>query len=132
MVDVRTTHYLSSLLTTLAPDCSVSSAGVGRTGAYIVLDWSLQAIHEKDELNIFQIVCTLREHRVLMVQTEVSEKRWLPVPDNPVVVPVLLDRSLHSSPGRELNIFGFIALLSPYHHHVIAMSSPIPCHNHFI
>ena len=69
---IQTSHYLSGLLPTLASDCSVSSAGVGRTGTYIVLDWSLHVIHEKDELNIFQIVCTLREHRVLMVQTEVS------------------------------------------------------------
>ena len=45
-------------------------------------------IHEKDDLNIFQIVCTLREHRVLMVQTEVSVKCCLPVPDDPAVLPV--------------------------------------------
>ncbi|BFZ09573.1 hypothetical protein BsWGS_12611 [Bradybaena similaris] len=46
------------------------SAGVGRSGTFIVLDHVLQLIRERDEVDIFGIVHTLRQQRVLMVQTE--------------------------------------------------------------
>lgn len=47
------------------------SAGVGRSGTFIVLDHLLQLIREKDEVDIFSMVYKLRKERVLMVQTEV-------------------------------------------------------------
>ncbi|XP_035826277.1 tyrosine-protein phosphatase 10D [Aplysia californica] len=50
------------------------SAGVGRSGTFIVLDHLLQLIREKDEVDIFSIVYKLRKERVLMVQTEQQYK----------------------------------------------------------
>ncbi|KAL8579584.1 hypothetical protein ACOMHN_025537 [Nucella lapillus] len=50
------------------------SAGVGRSGTFIVLDHCLQLIREKDEVDIFSIVYSLRRERVLMVQTEQQYK----------------------------------------------------------
>lgn len=46
------------------------SAGVGRSGTFIVLDRLLQEIKERDTLDIFSIVHDLRKERVWMVQTE--------------------------------------------------------------
>ena len=144
MEDIQTSHYLIGLLPTLASDCSVSSAGVGRTGTYIVLDWSLHAIREKDELNIFQIVCTLREHRVLMVQTEVSEKHRLPATDYPVIVPVGLasfcgahvTNTLHSVAAHihALDWQSIYLDLSRYCRHIVTMSLLFhhPYHSHII
>ncbi|CAL1528918.1 unnamed protein product, partial [Lymnaea stagnalis] len=48
------------------------SAGVGRSGTFIVLDHILQLIREHDEVDIFSLVYKLRKERVLMVQTEVK------------------------------------------------------------
>ncbi|XP_076467280.1 tyrosine-protein phosphatase 10D-like isoform X2 [Babylonia areolata] len=50
------------------------SAGVGRSGTFIVLDHCLRLIREKDEVDIFSIVYSLRRERVLMVQTEQQYK----------------------------------------------------------
>ncbi|GFR86091.1 tyrosine-protein phosphatase 10D, partial [Elysia marginata] len=50
------------------------SAGVGRSGTFIVLDHLLQMIREKDEVDVFSIVYKLRKERVLMVQTELQYK----------------------------------------------------------
>ncbi|KAK7491298.1 hypothetical protein BaRGS_00017399, partial [Batillaria attramentaria] len=50
------------------------SAGVGRSGTFIVLDHVLRLIKEKDEVDIFSIVYSLRRERVLMVQTEQQYK----------------------------------------------------------
>lgn len=49
----------------------VFSAGVGRSGAFIVLDRLLQAIKQSDVVDIFGIVYEMRKERVWMVQTEV-------------------------------------------------------------
>lgn len=46
------------------------SAGVGRSGTFIVLDRLLQEIKERDTVDIFSIVHDLRKERVWMVQTE--------------------------------------------------------------
>ena len=45
------------------------SAGVGRTGTFIVLDTMLERMEQEDTLNIYDFVKELREQRVLMVQT---------------------------------------------------------------
>nr|XP_020471463.1 receptor-type tyrosine-protein phosphatase beta-like isoform X2 [Monopterus albus] len=46
------------------------SAGVGRTGTFIVLDRVLQQLNSKDTLDIYGSVFDLRLHRSHMVQTE--------------------------------------------------------------
>ena len=48
------------------------SAGVGRTGAFIVLDSMLERMKKEDNLNIFEFLKQLRAQRVLMVQTQVN------------------------------------------------------------
>ena len=48
------------------------SAGVGRTGTFIVLDTMLERMKEEDTLNIYDYVTKLRKQRVLMVQTLVK------------------------------------------------------------
>ena len=45
------------------------SAGVGRTGTFIVLDTMIERMKEEDTLNVYDYVKQLREQRVLMVQT---------------------------------------------------------------
>ncbi|XP_041851938.1 receptor-type tyrosine-protein phosphatase beta-like isoform X2 [Melanotaenia boesemani] len=48
------------------------SAGVGRTGTFIVLDRVLQQLDSRDTLDIYGAVFDLRLHRSHMVQTEVQ------------------------------------------------------------
>ena len=45
------------------------TAGVGRTGTFIVLDSMMERMKTEDTLNIYDFVKQLREQRVLMVQT---------------------------------------------------------------
>lgn len=47
------------------------SAGVGRTGTFIVLDRVLQQLDSRDTVDIYGSVFDLRLHRSHMVQTEV-------------------------------------------------------------
>ncbi|XP_064407623.1 mucin-3A-like isoform X2 [Halichondria panicea] len=61
---VRKSHPVSG--TPLLVHCS---AGVGRTGTFIVLDAMLQRIQEERVVNVYQFVRELRERRCLMVQT---------------------------------------------------------------
>ncbi len=48
------------------------SAGVGRTGTFITLDYMLERIKSERSINIYQFISELRKLRVLMVQTLVS------------------------------------------------------------
>ena len=50
------------------------SAGVGRSGAFIVLDSMMERMKTEDTLNIYEFVSELRTQRVLMVQTQASCK----------------------------------------------------------
>ena len=53
------------------------SAGVGRTGTFIVLDAMLQRMEHEDTLNIFEYLLSIREQRVKMVQTEVHNYMYV-------------------------------------------------------
>ena len=59
-----------------APECAPllvhCSAGVGRTGTFIVLDTMLQRIRAEGDLNIYEFVTQLRTRRNLMMQSRVS------------------------------------------------------------
>ena len=45
------------------------SAGVGRTGTFILLDILLERLRENSSLNVYECLANLRRGRVLMVQT---------------------------------------------------------------
>ena len=64
---VRRTHPFSDE-SHLLVHCS---AGVGRTGTFIVLDSMLQRMKEEDSVNVYESVRQLRTQRVQMVQTQV-------------------------------------------------------------
>ena len=46
------------------------SAGVGRTGTYVVIDAMLKRIAAEQTVDVFEYVCQLRCQRNLMVQVE--------------------------------------------------------------
>ncbi|XP_053398119.1 receptor-type tyrosine-protein phosphatase beta-like [Mercenaria mercenaria] len=56
--------------TTSGPTVVHCSAGVGRTGTFIAVDYLLQHIRDHDEVDIFSLVLEMRNHRLNMVQTE--------------------------------------------------------------
>ena len=51
-----------------------NSAGVGRTGTFIVIDIELQRAHIEHAVDPYGTVMKLRENRSNMVQTEVNVK----------------------------------------------------------
>ena len=60
-------------LVSLRNSIPVFSAGVGRTGTYIVVDWMLSLIErELETIDIYNSVAFLRTRRRSMVQTQVS------------------------------------------------------------
>ena len=48
------------------------SAGVGRSGTFITLDYILERIKMENSINIYEFMINLRMQRVMMVQTLVS------------------------------------------------------------
>ena len=53
------------------------SAGVGRTGAFIVIDAMLESAEHKKVIDVFYYVQLIRTNRISMVQTEVSLVNYL-------------------------------------------------------
>ena len=47
------------------------SAGVGRTGTFILLDSMLERIKDVKTVNVYEFLVGMRKKRVLMVQTSV-------------------------------------------------------------
>lgn len=48
------------------------SAGVGRSGAYIVVHSMVKRMHETGDINVFDFVAQIRQQRNHLVQEEVS------------------------------------------------------------
>ena len=49
----------------------VCSAGVGRSGSYIAIDYTIEKIRQDKEIDLFNLVYEMRQSRPSMVQTEV-------------------------------------------------------------
>lgn len=49
------------------------SAGVGRTGTFIVIDAMMDMIHSEQKVDVFEFVSRIRNQRPQMVQTDVSD-----------------------------------------------------------
>lgn len=69
---VRTVRDYVNRTSGSGPTVVHCSAGVGRTGTFIVLDRVLQQLDAKDTVDIYSAVFDLRLHRSHMVQTEVQ------------------------------------------------------------
>ena len=50
----------------------VCSAGVGRTGTFILIDHVLQLIRRNSDIDLFGLVLDMRNYRSHMIQTEVE------------------------------------------------------------
>ncbi len=48
------------------------SAGVGRTGTFIVIDSMIDMMHMEQRVDVFGFVSRIREQRCQLIQTDVS------------------------------------------------------------
>ena len=53
------------------PCTFLHSAGAGRTGAYIAIDYLTQQLQEEAKVNVMKLILTMREYRKDMVQNVV-------------------------------------------------------------
>lgn len=56
------------------------SAGVGRTGTFIVIDAMIEMINAEQKVDVFGFVSKIREQRSQLVQTDVSRTNTPPPP----------------------------------------------------
>lgn len=57
------------------PMLSGYSAGVGRTGTFVVIDAMLDMMHSERKVDVYGFVSRIRAQRCQMVQTDVSDQR---------------------------------------------------------
>lgn len=55
------------------------SAGVGRTGTFIVIDAMMDMMHAEQKVDVFDFVSRIRNQRPQMVQTDVSHALLWPI-----------------------------------------------------
>ena len=75
-VQIQTSDNLFAPLWGKVPEVEIflycSSAGVGRTGAFIAIDSQLDKAKKDGEVDVLKYVLEMRMDRIKMVQTEVS------------------------------------------------------------
>ena len=49
------------------------SAGVGRTGTFVMLDVMMDRLKAEESINVYEVLRQLRSKRMYMVQTQVSQ-----------------------------------------------------------
>lgn len=59
------------------------SAGVGRTGTFIVIDSMIDMMHMEQRVDVFGFVSRIREQRCQLIQTDVSVDPSRPVVSRP-------------------------------------------------
>lgn len=64
--------YQVSIVVNTACVFSVPSAGVGRTGTFIVIDGMIDMMHAEQIVDVFGFVSKIREQRSQLIQTDVS------------------------------------------------------------
>lgn len=62
-----------TLATPVTPLLSGCSAGVGRTGTFVVIDAMLDMMHTERKVDVYGFVSRIRAQRCQMVQTDVSD-----------------------------------------------------------
>lgn len=82
VVPFYVTHYVSAGCLLKTRPCgflSSDSAGVGRTGTFIVIDSMIDMMHMEQRVDVFGFVSRIREQRCQLIQTDVSVDPSRPV-----------------------------------------------------
>ncbi|XP_070184855.1 receptor-type tyrosine-protein phosphatase beta-like [Littorina saxatilis] len=85
------------------PVCVHCSAGVGRTGTFIALDFLMQFVTEHsldDEVDIYNLVLNMRHNRPYMVQ---SEKQYVFIHDT---LKLIIDRKIKEMQAQDEHVYG--------------------------